>query len=102
MKLRNVKDLTNMQCRSAPDPRSRWKKIKHWLFPSEHCFAPEAQGEYKDCIHGTAVSKLSWKDRVRVVLTGVVVTQWRTLTQNEAGSTSCNATCHIGTSDDLR
>jgi len=92
----------NAQCYSAPDPRGRWKKLKHWLFPADHCFAPGGACEYKDCIHGKAVSKLSLADRLRVVVTGVVVTQWRTVTENEVGGTVTAATCHIGTSDDLR
>jgi len=92
----------NMQCSSAPDPRSRWKKIKRWVFPVEVCFPPDAHGEYKSCISGEAITKLSWGDRVRVVLTGVVVTKWMLLTEHKPGRTSGNATCHIGTSDDLK
>ena len=91
-----------IQCHSAPDSRTRWQKIKHRMFPAKHCFAPEAPAEYKDCIHGSAVTKLSWLDRLRVVVTGVVVTRWRTVTENEVGNTVNAAECYVGTSDDLR
>lgn len=88
-------------CHSAPDPRTRLQKLRDKLFPSRHCFAPEAPSGFKDCIYGRAVTKLSWMDRIRVLLTGVVVTSWRTVTENEVGNTVSAATCHIGTSKDL-
>lgn len=88
-------------CQSAPDQRSRWKKIKHRMFPAKHCFAPDAPDDFKDCIHGHAITKFGFADRLRVLLTGVVVTSWRTVTENEVGRTVNAATCHVGTSDDL-
>lgn len=88
-------------CYSAPYPRTRFQKFRDKLFPSKHCFAPEAPGEFKDCIHGHAITKLSWTDRLRVLLTGVVVTSWRTVTENEVGRAVSAATCHIGTAKDL-
>ena len=90
-----------MGCYSAPDPRTRLQKLRDRLFPDRHCFAPEAPSEFKDCIHGRAVTKLSWADRFRVLLTGVVVTTWRTVTENKVGQTVNSATCHIGTAKDL-
>jgi len=85
----------------APDPRTRLQKLRDKLFPAKHCFAPDAPSEFKDCIHGHAVTKLSWIDRIRVLLTGVVVTSWRTVTENEIGGTVTSATCHVGTAKDL-
>lgn len=85
----------------ALDPRTRLQKLRDRLFPAQPCFAPEAPSEFKDCIHGHAVTKLSWSDRFRVLLTGVVVTSWRTVTENEVGRTVNAATCHIGTAKDL-
>ena len=49
----------DMHCYSAPDPRTRFQKLRDRLFPSRHCFAPEAPSEFKDCIHGRAITKLS-------------------------------------------
>lgn len=85
----------------APDPRTRWQKLRDRLFPSLHCFAPDAPSEFKDCIHGRAVTKLSWSDRLRALLTGVVVTEWRTVTENQVGRTINAAVCWIGTGKDL-
>ena len=86
----------------APDPRSWFQKFRDRLFPAKHCFAPDAPSEFKDCIHGHAVTKLSLADRFRVLATGVVVTSWRTSTENEVGRTLNAATCHVGTAKDLR
>lgn len=90
-----------MVCYSTTDPRTRFQKIRDKLFPSKHCFAPEAPEEFKDCIHGQATTHLSFVDRLRVLLTGVVVTQWRTVTEHKVGRTINAATCHIGTAKDL-
>lgn len=86
----------------SADPRTRWQKIKNRLFPAKHCFAPDAPSEFKDCIHGHAVTRFTWADRFRVLLTGIVVTRWRTVTENEVGHTISAAECYAGTSDDLR
>jgi len=88
-------------CYSAPDSRTRFQKFRDWLFPVRCCFVPGVSGEFKDCIHGCAVTKLSWVDRFRVLLTGVVVTNWRTVTENEVGRVVSVATCHVGTARDL-
>lgn len=85
----------------APDPRTRLQKLRDKLFPAKHCFAPKAPSEFEDCIHGHAITKLSWADRLRVLFTGVVVTSWRTVTENKVGRTVNAATCHIGTAKDL-
>ena len=93
--------LARSGCYSAPDPRTRLQKFRDKLFPSKHCFAPEAPGEYQDCIHGQAITRLSFVDRLRVLFTGVVVTQWRTVTEHKVGKAVSAATCHIGTAKDL-
>lgn len=92
----------NPETHCAPDTRSFWKRLKHKLFPAKHCFAPDAPKEFKDCIHGHAVTKLDFADRIRVLLTGVVVSSWRTVTENEVGRSVSNVTCHIGTNDDWK
>lgn len=87
---------------STPDTRSFWKKMKHRYFPIEHLSVPDAPGHFKDCIHGMAITKFGFIDRLRVLCTGVVVTQWLTVTENEVGKTIGTASSYVGTSDDLR
>jgi hypothetical protein len=92
----------DLGCYFAPDPRTRFQKIRDRLFPEKYCSAPDAPSEFKDCILGQAVTKLSWADRLRVLITGVVVTNWRTVTENEVGRTVTNAVCFVSTSKYLK
>lgn len=85
----------------APDSRTRLQKLRDRLFPARHCLTPAAPSEFKDCIHGYAVTKLPFKDRIRVLLTGVVVTSWQTVTEHEIGRSVTNAECWVGTSKDM-
>ena len=91
---------TGIEALAMPDRRTRLQKLKSRLFPAKHCMIPDAPSSYLGVIHGYAVSKLDWKDRLRVLFTGIVVTQWKTVTQNEVGISITNAECHIGTSSD--
>lgn len=87
---------------SAPDTRSFWQKMKRRCFPSKRVELPKAPSHFKDCIHGEAVTKFSFVDRLRILCTGVVVTHWMTVTENEVGMTIGAAECYPGTSDDLK
>lgn len=87
---------------STPDTRSFWQKMKHRCFPSKRVELPEAPSHFKDCIHGMAITKFNFIDRLRVLCTGVVVTQWLTVTENEVGKTIGTASSYVGTSDDLK
>lgn len=89
-------------CYYAPDPRTRLQKLRDKLFPAKHCFAPEVPGEFEDCIHGQATTRLSFVDRLRVLVTGVVITQWRTVTEHKVGRAVSAAECWIGTAKDLK
>lgn len=83
------------------DPSTIWDRIRWRLFPSKHCFAPEAPASWKDCVTVHSTTKLSWADRLRVLITGVVCVTCRTVTENEVGGTRTSSTCHIGTARDL-
>lgn len=85
----------------APDTRTRWEKFKRKMFPAKHCFTPDAPGHYVDCMVGCSVSKLDILDRIRLLITGVAVVQWKILTENAIGASEANSTFHVGTSSDL-
>jgi len=89
------------ECYSAPDNRSRLQKFVNRMFPARHCKIPDAPSEFKDCIHGRSVSKLCFSDRLRVLLTGVIVSEIRIVTENEVGGTSTCAEIYVGTSADI-
>lgn len=71
------------------------------MFPARHCFAPEAPAEYEDCISIRSVTKFSWLDRLRVLVTGVVVTETRTVTEHKIGGSTTASVCYAGTSRDI-
>lgn len=77
------------------------QRIMRRLFPIKHCFAPDAPSHYKDCINQTTVSKLSFIERLRVLVTGIIVVHSRIVTENEVGNTVAQAECYVGTSKDL-
>ena len=79
-----------------------WERIRWKLFPAKHCFAPEAPADFKDCLTVHTLTKLTFLDRVRVLVTGVIVNTTRTATENEIGRCITASTCHIGTSKDLK
>lgn len=89
------------ECCSAPDERSRWQKLRSRMFPARRCKIPDAPSEFKDCIHGRSVAKLCFSDRLRVLLTGVIVSEMRIVTENEVGGTSTCAEIYVGTSQDV-
>lgn len=86
----------------AIDAPSTWRRrLMAKLFPIKHCFAPEAPAHYKDCINMTAVTKLSFIDRLRCLFTGVVVQHSRIVTEHEVGNTVSASECYIGTKRDM-
>lgn len=86
----------------APDTRTRWEKLIDRLFPSSHCVAPEAPSDFKDCIHGEAVTEFSWADRLRILVTGTVVMNWLTVTENEVGKNVTNLTVYVSRAKDRK
>ena len=85
----------------AVDHRPTWReRIRYRLFPHRHCFAPEAPATYKDCVSIRTVTVLSWADRLRIMLTGRVVTETRTVTEHEVGNSVTNAVTYVGTKYD--
>lgn len=84
------------------NPLTFWERVRCRLFPAKHCFAPEAPTEFKDCLTAHTITKLDFVDRIRAMVTGVIVVTTRTVTENEIGRSVTNSTCHIGTARDLK
>lgn len=83
--------------------RWTWRdKLRAKLFPIQHAFAPEAPSHFKDCVTVRSITKMSWVDRLRVLITGIVVTHTRTITENEVGDSITAAVCYVGTKRDLK
>lgn len=77
------------------------RKILRFLFPVKGwpCKS-ERQFDSKDELRITSTSNLSWADRIRVLITGRVVTLTCTDTENEIGKNVTSSTMYIGTKYD--
>lgn len=60
--------------------RLRWK-----LFPSKLCPLPDADPRYEDVLVVTTMVRLSWPDRLRVLVTGWMLVETRTVTEHRVG-----------------
>lgn len=64
-----------------------WReRLRFRLFPNRHCDLPEAPATYQDCLVVTTVVRLSAIDRVRVLASGKLTVQTRTVTENIVGN----------------
>lgn len=87
-------------CAIDPHPWRSW--LRRILFPAKYCERPETDFDSNDCVIVYSVTRLSFVDRIRCLLTGVVVVTSRTSTEHEIGRTATNSTCHIGVWSDFR
>ncbi len=91
----------NSACHAIDRPWTWRDRLRARLFPIQHCFAPIVLAEWKDCVTVRSVTKLDFLDRLRVLVTGIVVTESRTVTEHEVGNTVTAAICYIGTNREL-
>lgn len=95
-------EKNDVNCCAIEAPWTWRRRLRARLFPVKHCFAPEAPASFKDCISMTVVTKLSFADRLRCLLTGVVVQHSRIVTEHEVGNTVSASECYIGTNRDMK
>lgn len=63
-----------------------WKdKLRVKLFPPQHCDVPEAPAHFRDALVCRVVSELSWLDRLRVLVTGRIQVESKTITEHAIG-----------------
>ena len=63
-----------------------WKDRLRWkLFPANHVDLPIAPVKYKDCFNCRVTAELSFLDRVRILFSGRLVVETKTVTENEIG-----------------
>lgn len=98
----NEQILHNTCAYETPVRMTRYQRWRRRLFPIKHCFCPEAPADWKDCVTIHSQTKLSWADRLRVLLTGVVITHSRTVTENEVGQSVTAMEVYIGTARDMK
>lgn len=77
-------------------PAPTWRDRLRWrLFPARHCDVPPAPAAFKDCLNCVTEVQLSWRDRLRVFLTGRLVVQARIVTEEKIGRTATNSSAHV-------
>lgn len=75
---------SDLLCLSRP---WTWKdKLRCRLFPPQHCDLPEAPATHKDVLVCRVTSELSMLDRLRVLITGRIRVESRTVTENVIGN----------------
>jgi hypothetical protein len=65
-----------------------WRdRLRFKLFPSRHCELPVAPARFADCVVVKTYISLSIVDRLRVLLTGTLVVETKTVTEHMVGGT---------------
>lgn len=73
-----------------------WKDNLRWkLFPSRHCDLPEAPATYKDVLMCRTWVTLGWIDRLRMVLTGHLLVETRSVTEHKVGNSITRSACYV-------
>ena len=72
-----------------------WReRLRFRLFPSRYCELPPAPATFQDCVVITTVASLSFVDRVRVLVTGKVTIETKTVTEHIVGGTMTSSVAY--------
>lgn len=84
-------------------PLTRWQRFLRWLFPYRHCEWPELPNPPPDadCIHVSSRTHFSFADRIRILLTGKVLTQVRISGEKSIGRYKVNSVSCVRAKWDL-
>ena len=70
------------------DTPSTWReRVWFRLFPSRYCELPDAPASYQDCVVTTVMVSLPWRDRLRVLVSGHLTVNTKTVTEHTVGGT---------------
>lgn len=75
----------NEQAYYANSPWGWRERLRFKLFPSLPCPLPEAPAYYEGVLEIRTIAVLDWKDRLRVLLTGKLMVETRTVTEHTSG-----------------
>jgi len=79
-------DETKSQgCYTVESPWTWKEKLRAKLFPLNHCELPEAPATHKDVLVVETFVTLGWMDRFRVLISGRLRVDTRTVTENTVG-----------------
>lgn len=78
----------NEQAFVVDTPWTWRERLRFKLFPSQPCPLPEAPADWQDVLFVTTVVHLNMLDRLRVLVSGRVKVETRTVAQNLLGATA--------------
>jgi hypothetical protein len=81
-------------CRSY-SPISFMDRLRWKLYPAAPCRLPEAPATYKDVLVCRVYIGLSLVDRLRVLLSGRLVVESKTVTENEIGGLITGSSVYV-------
>lgn len=65
-----------------------WReRVWFCLFPSRYCELPTAPATYQDCVITKVIVALSWRDRLRLLVTRTLTVETKTVTEHKVGAT---------------
>jgi hypothetical protein len=68
---------------SSIEPSTWRDRLRRWLFPRELCDAPEAPWACQGYLSTVVDVRLSWADRIKVLISGRLEVVVKTVTDNE-------------------
>ena len=74
-----------------------WQRIRRRLFPVEICLPPTVSFEKKDMLITQIVCEVSLVPRLKFLLTGRLVVETKTVTENVIGKQACASACYVAT-----
>jgi hypothetical protein len=86
----------NTDCYTFAQPWGWREKLRAKVFPFTICHTPEAPAQFQDVLISKVRSELSFLDRIRVLFTGRVEVEVRTVTENLIGGTATNSVVRCG------
>lgn len=72
-----------------------WRdRLRHRLLPTRYCSLPDAPATYQDCVVIRTVASLSLIDRLRVLVTGKLTIQTKTVTEHVVGACATSSVAY--------
>lgn len=72
-----------------------WRdRLRFKLFPSRHCQLPEAPAQFRDCLVVRTVVSLPLIDRLRVLASGRLTVETKTVTEYVVGGTATSSVAY--------
>ena len=90
--------MANENCYSTPEDLPLRTRIGHRLFPAKYVSVPEPDDKVKghgDVIVTTVMHEVSFIDRLKLLVTGVIAVEVKTATENRVGYTKTNAEGYV-------